>query len=283
MRQLIKSAVVNVFQQMMFNESVTNMALNGSLARRFVSGSAGEQHGLNANTRRDLLKRFKLINRRVKSATQWPSYLVMAEFLLNMPKSMVGDVIECGCYKGASTAALSLICERIGRRLIVCDSFEGLPPDDAKAKHVYPHLGVTTTYGAGEFAGKLDEVKSNVTNYGHISVCEFVPGFFNNSLKLFNRPLVFGFFDVDLLSSMQDCIRNLWPHFAEGAAIFTDDSCDMEVVKIWFDKPFWNAELSSEPPGYVGSGCGLPSLSPAFSALGYTLKGHGQMKPISFT
>ena len=42
-----------------------------------------------------------------------------------------GVVVECGCYLGGSTANLSLICQAVGRELIVYDSFEGLPAGDA--------------------------------------------------------------------------------------------------------------------------------------------------------
>ncbi|WP_027532035.1 TylF/MycF/NovP-related O-methyltransferase [Bradyrhizobium sp. WSM3983] len=283
MRELVKSAAISIFQRALFDDRITNFALNGSLARRFISGGAGASFGLSATDRSELLRRFKVINRNVRSATQWPSYLVMAEFLLNVPSSLKGDVVECGCYKGASTAALSLLCAKVGRKLIVCDSFEGLPADLADAQHRYPHLGATTTYHVGDFAGRLEEVKQNIAAYGDLSVCEFVQGFYSESLRSFDRDLVFGFFDVDLLSSMQDCIRYLWPHFRNGSIVFTDDSCDMEVVKIWFDREFWQANLNCEPPGYIGSGCGLPSISPAYSSLGYALKGVGTLSAVSFT
>ncbi|MGY0572891.1 TylF/MycF/NovP-related O-methyltransferase [Bradyrhizobium sp. RDM12] len=283
MRELVKSAAIAIFQRALFDDRITNFALNGSLARRFIASEAGASFGVSAAVRSELLRRFRIINRNVRSATQWPSYLVMADILLNIPSSLKGDVVECGCYKGASTAALSLLCAKVGRKLIVCDSFEGLPADSADAQHRYPHLGATTTYNVGDFAGRLDEVKQNIATYGDLSVCEFVPGFYSESLTGFSRDLVFGFFDVDLLSSMQDCIRYLWPCFRDGGVIFTDDSCDMEVVKIWFDRQFWQANLDCEPPGYIGSGCGLPSISPAYSSLGYTFKGVGKLSTVSFT
>lgn len=283
MRELVKWAAVSLFQRALFDDRITSLALSGSLARHFVSGKYGEEYGLSARDRSRLLQKFRLINQRVRSATAWPSYLVMAESLLSIPASLAGDVIECGAFKGASTAALSLLCAKVGRKLIVCDSFQGLPADILDARHRYPHLGVTTKYGVGDFAGRLDEVKHNISQYGDLSVCEFVPGFFSESLINFNRQLVFGFFDVDLLSSMQDCIRHLWPCFQDGAVVFTDDSCDMEVVKIWFDKEFWAEALDCDAPGYIGSGCGLPSISPAYSSLGYTLKGEGKAVPVNFT
>lgn len=57
----------------------------------------------------------------------------------------------------------------------------------------------------------------------------------------------------------------------DGRAVYTDDSFDMEVVRVWFDEQWWQKELGQRAPGYVGSGCGLP-LSPDYSSLGYTRK-----------
>ena len=91
------------------------------------------------------------------------------------------------------------------------------------------------------------------------------------SLRAVGPKLVFAFVDVDLTSSMKDCIRHLWPRLADEGLIYTDDSCDMEVVRVWFDDAWWQQELGSRAPGYVGSGCGLP-LSVAGSSLGYAQK-----------
>jgi O-methyltransferase len=273
MREALKTAALNFFRHVLISDRIAALALSGRLVRNFTK----DRDPRNA----DLVSRFRRINASIQSATQWPAYIVMAEALLNL--SVPGDVVECGCFKGASTAALSLVCSMVGRRLLVCDSFQGLPQDAPDAKHEYPHLKVSTSYKSGEFMGTLNEVKQNVSAYGNISVCEFIPGFFSDSLKGFHRPIAFAFFDVDLRSSMEDCIRNLWPCMESGTIIFTDDSCDMEVVKLWFDQRFWNEEMNADPPCYIGSGCGIPSLSPAYSSLGYTIKGRTPYNHVSFS
>ena len=66
-------------------------------------------------------------------------------------------------------------------------------------------------------------------------------------------------------------IKYLYPHIKDNHYIFTDDSCDLSVVKIWFDENFWNTELNCSAPGYVGSGCGLP-INGEFSSLVYSIK-----------
>jgi hypothetical protein len=255
-RATVRNTLAGILSRLPETDKVASAAIAAHAIKKF------REAGGDAS----LIRKFQRINSEITSATQWPSYLVIGAALLK--NAAKGDVIECGCYKGASTAALSLLCRETGRKLFVCDSFRGLPADDGV--HHYPHLGVTTTYVEGSFAGSLPEVKTNISRWGAIEVCEFVPGFFSESLKGFSQSLALGFFDVDLRSSIEDCIRNLWGCFIDGAHIFTDDSCDMDVVNVWFDRSFW-AGLGTTPPGYIGSGCGI-ALSPEFSALGYTIK-----------
>ena len=70
---------------------------------------------------------------------------------------------------------------------------------------------------------------------------------------------------------MRDCIRHIWPRLADEGLVYTDDSCDMEVVRVWFDDGWWQTELGQRAPGYVGTGCGLP-VSVNGSSLGYVQK-----------
>jgi len=63
----------------------------------------------------------------MKAGTSWRAYLLMAMKLLELPPETKGDIIECGCWQGGSTINLSIISAITGRKLRVCDSFEGLP------------------------------------------------------------------------------------------------------------------------------------------------------------
>jgi hypothetical protein len=121
------------------------------------------------------------------------------------------------------------------------------------------------------YAGSLAEVQENIRKYGDIGRCEFVPGLFSETLGGIPAGFVFAFLDVDLTSSMQDCIRHVWPRLIDEGFVYTDDSCDMEVVRVWFDDDWWRRELGQRAPGYVGSGCGLP-VGTGGSSLGYAQK-----------
>jgi hypothetical protein len=214
--------------------------------------------------------RFFENTKKIQAATSAIQHVILAQEILAVPSSSPGDVLECGVFKGASSASLSLVCELVGRRLLVCDSFAGLPDDDMRL-HVGAHMGIYGYYKSGMFCGLLDEVKSNIERCGAPHVCEYVVGFFSESLAALNRPIAFAFLDVDLVSSTQDCLRFIWPLLIDNCAIYTDDAGDLECVKVFFDDVWWRNTLGCAAPGFVGSGCGLP-MSSACASMGYIRK-----------
>jgi len=237
----------------------------------FVHGPAGDAYGVGAREKLRLVDQFRRVNSEIQSGTSPLVHVVLAREILGIPRDTAGAVIECGVWKGASSACLSLVCSMSGRTLLVCDSFEGLPGDDGMQVHIGPHVGVYGYYKKGMFAGSLDEVMENIRRCGSLDACRFVKGLFSESLRGLDGPLAFAFLDVDLVSSTRDCLRHIWPRLAENAALYTDDAGDRDVVKVYFDEAWWRETLGCDAPGLVGSGCGLP-LNPTASSLGYTRK-----------
>jgi O-methyltransferase len=147
------------------------------------------------------VRRFKLAyqmrrtTRRVNTATSYKAHLAMAVKLLEIPPDVHGVVVECGCFLGGSTANLSLICEIVGRDLIVYDSFEGLPSPTQNDRHA------KRPESTGFFKGSFDEVKANVRKYGAIEQCTFVKGWFKDTLPGHKEPVVLCFLDVDYETS----------------------------------------------------------------------------------
>lgn len=120
-----------------------------------------------------------------------------------------GDFLEAGAFKGSSTACLSWVCERLGRRLLCADSFAGLPAGEGH-------------YGTGDFRGPLDEVKANLEKCGVPAVVEFIEGWYRESLRGFDRPLMSLFMDVDLQESCLDVLRAVGPSLDPQAVLFSD-------------------------------------------------------------
>ena len=253
------------------NEITARNLLHKTILDRFYDQKVGQEYGINLEQKKILIEQFKDVAIKIQTATSWIYYVILATEIFSIPKSRKGDIIECGCWKGGGTVILSIICDKVNRKLFVADSFEGIPADDNSGNHFYTHLSVMGFYRKGMYDGTLPEVEENIRNFGKIKVCRFIKGFYKDSLKNFSKPLVFAFLDIDLRSSFEDSVRYIWPNLLNESYLYTDDSCDMNVVKFWFDDAWWKKNLHIEAPGYVGSGCGLP-INPDYSSLGYARK-----------
>jgi hypothetical protein len=209
--------------------------------------------------RAQLVRSFRQVRRHVKCAHSDMELLQMADFLLLSP--LGGPLVECGCYKGGATAKLSLVAQASGRRLLVCDSFAGLPePGQADRGLVTLH---NQPYAKGMYAGTLDEVRGNVAAFGAPEVCEYHRGYFHATLPgLRENELSCAFLDVDLLSSARDCLRALWPRLAEGGRLYLHEARDLRFIRGVTETAWWQRELGQSPPLLVGAGFGCGAGSP---------------------
>ena len=55
---------------------------------------------------------------------------LILENILSLDRGTDGCIVEAGCYKGGSSAKLSIAAKMTNRRLLVFDSFAGLPHDE---------------------------------------------------------------------------------------------------------------------------------------------------------
>lgn len=243
----------------------------------FLSRKIGSQYHVGFFQKIWLLFKIYRNTKKVPSASSWHEHILIVENILNIPKKTLGDIVECGAFKGASASSLSLACVLTGRKLIIFDSFSGLPsPSKQDIKHHCPAVGQIHTYSKGAFKGNLREVKDNIRKYGSLEVCEFIPGFFKNSMPEFisksTTRIVGGFIDVDLKSSLKTCLLHLWPLLQNGQKLFIHEAHHLEIAELFFDKPWWHKNLHQGPPGLIGAGSGL-NLSVLFkTAMGYTIK-----------
>jgi O-methyltransferase len=130
-------------------------------------------------------------------------------------------------------------------------------------------------YERGQFAAGLNEVRQNISRFGTIGNCEFHPGYFSDTLPDFSEPVVLAFLDVDLRSSLEDCVRSLWPLLQRGCRLYTHEAADLSIASLFFDREWWREILECEPPGLVGAGNGLglvPGKEGFRSNLGFTVK-----------
>lgn len=188
---------------------------------------------------------------RIRTGTSYKSHLAMALKILETPPDVPGVVIECGTWKGGSAANLSLVCRITGRKLCVFDSFEGLPEGDIADREA-------SQYQKGDYAAPLEEVQQNIRRYGAIECCEFVKGWFNDTLPHLEGPVLLAFLDVDLEASLESCVRHIWPHLAEQGYVFIDEVVGVDYCALFYSERYWSSVFRRTPPGLVGAGSGLP-------------------------
>ena len=208
--------------------------------------------------RRSLLGAFDHIARTVRCEHLRREMLVMVDYILLQAPD--GPLVECGCYLGGSSAKLSLVARATGRRLYVCDSFEGLPAVSKIEASYRSIAGHCNAFGQGQYGAQLDLVKSNVERAGgDLSVCDFVKGFFSDSLPQLSIAPAFIFSDADLISSTRDVLKNLWPKLKPGGRFYTHDANLPDLIYGILDPEYWTKEVGMYPPVIFGAGygCGL--------------------------
>lgn len=187
---------------------------------------------------------------RIQTGTSYKAHLAMALMILETPPEVKGDIIECGSWKGGSSANLSLVARMTGRKLRIFDSFQGLPESQEIDREGF--------YTTGDYCGTLDEVKRNITKYGAIECCEFIQGWFEDTLPTLDQPVLLAFLDVDLELSLETCVRNIWGNLTDKGYIFIDEYVGLDYCSIFWSEKYWETYFNQTPPGLIGSGVGLP-------------------------
>jgi len=178
--------------------------------------------------------------------------------ILHFSKDIPGVVVEAGTFKGGSAAKLSHACAYRDRRLVVFDSFQGIP--DNNEPHDLTIFGDiignegSPGFAKGVYDGPLDIVKNNIRKYGKIEVCEFVEGWFADTMPNFERPVIVAYIDVDLASSTRTCMRYLFPRLVPGDVIFSQMDIYPWLQKCWTTLTFGGLKSASIDRAWSVSG-----------------------------
>ncbi len=200
-----------------------------------------------------LVKQLYLISFNVESPHTQKEVLQFLETILSLSDDTPGVVVEAGCFKGGSTAKVSLAADLAGRELVVFDSFQGIP------KNAEPHrnniFGGDAVFSEGDYAGSLEEVRANVRRYGKIECCRFIQGWFDDTMPEFHEKVATAYLDVDLVSSARTCLRYLYPLLAPEGLLFSQDGHLPLVIGLLDDPSFWADEVGFTKPTMEGLGC----------------------------
>lgn len=198
-----------------------------------------------------LLRAYARTTNAVRGYHTQAELLTVADRILRRAGQAGLTVVEAGTGKGSSTAKLSLATRLAGGRLLVYDSFRGIPENDERHTNLD---GRPVTFRAGAFTGRLASVKRTVEQFGAPEVCTYTKGWFEETLPDFDQPVDVVLLDVDLLSSTVTCLKAFWPRLREGGVLFTQDGHLAAIVALLGDRAFWREELGEEPPRIQGLG-----------------------------
>lgn len=216
----------------------------------FYGAPIDPAYGFTWRKRLALARRMRRNTTKVETGLSYRGHLAIASKVFSVPKSVPGVMVEAGCWKGGTTANLSLIAKAAGRDLIVYDSFQGLP-GAVEGDHW------SSAMGEGAFKGELEEVKANVTRLGAIEVCEFRKGWFSDTMGSHTEPIVLAYVDVDYQSSFHDCILGLWPYLNDDGYMFIDEYTRLDFCALFFSERYWRTYFDRPPPGVMGAGSGI--------------------------
>lgn len=197
----------------------------------------------------DLVRRFIAITNHTRGYHTLGEMLRVASAILSRRSP---TVLEAGCGHGSSTAKLSLATRMAGGRLLVFDSFRGLPPNQERHTHVD---GRAIEFRAGAFRATLPSVQRTVARFGAPDVCSFHKGWFADTLPSLSVALDVVLLDVDLVESTRVCLRELYPRLRPDGIIITLDGQLRATHELLADETFWCSEMGlARPPRMQGVG-----------------------------
>jgi hypothetical protein len=136
-----------------------------------------------------------------------------------------GDIIEAGVWRGGASIFARAVLEAHGvrdRKIIVADSFEGLPPPDAG---VYPADRASALHTVGELAVSLEQVRANFEKFDLLDdQVVFLKGWFRDTMPTApaDRLAVLRL-DGDMYESTIDPLRHLYDRLSVGGWVIVDD------------------------------------------------------------
>jgi O-methyltransferase len=198
-----------------------------------------------------IIKRLYAISRAVDCRHTENEIISFMEVILSLPDTSPGCVVEAGCFKGGSTAKFSIAARQANRKLVVFDSFEGLPEHDEILDKRSPGW---RPHPPGSFSATLNEVKDNINRYGEPESCEFIPGWFEDTMPDFSRPVSAVFLDVALASSTCTCLKYLYPLLITGGTLYSNDGYSPLICNVFGDDKFWQKEVGYTKPHIASLG-----------------------------
>ncbi|MBV6633838.1 MAG: TylF/MycF family methyltransferase [Alphaproteobacteria bacterium] len=140
-------------------------------------------------------------------------------------ENIPGNFMETGVWRGGACILMRGILAAYGdteRKVIVADSFEGLPAPNAEQ---FPHDAGGTYHEFDELKISMKTVASNFARYGLLDdQVVFLPGWFSDTLpKMRDQQFAVLRLDGDMYESTIVALDNLYDGLSPGGFIIIDD------------------------------------------------------------
>lgn len=146
--------------------------------------------------------------------------ILLRELEYVLKASVPGDVVELGCYKGATSVELQKLIGNFApeKRLYLYDSFAGLP-----FKTVQDMSPAGEQFRAGELPAIKREVLVKFRQAALPSPVVKKAWFSDLSSSDMPANITFAFLDGDFYESIKDSLKLIWPNLSNGSVVVVDD------------------------------------------------------------
>ena len=172
-------------------------------------------------------------------------------------ENISGDLIETGVWRGGATIFMRGFLKAYDdqdRKVWVADSFEGLPPPNAKR---YPSdQGGLTLHRERAIKVSMAQVLAHFERYGVLdSQVQFLKGYFKDTLPQAPiKKLALMRLDGDMYESTMDALVHLYPRLSQGGFVIVDDYGAIQACRDAVDD-FFKLENISPSVTSVDSAC----------------------------
>lgn len=179
-------------------------------------------------------RQFKPLDREL--GRDWPSqaYSMVGEKRMNnfrtliervIHESVPGDIVETGVWRGGACIMARAVLKAYGvtdRKVILADSFEGLPPPDGKT---YPADKGATWHKMAPLAVSLEHVQENFRKFDFLDdQVVFLKGWFKDTMPLVeSKKIAVLRLDGDMYESTITVLDALYDKVPAGGWVIVDD------------------------------------------------------------
>jgi O-methyltransferase len=133
-----------------------------------------------------------------------------------------GDIVECGVYRGGTTALMARHLQKRGVRKIIhaLDSFSGFKSDSVEAEIEH---GLEADAREAFRGTSPDYLRHKLKALGLAHMVRVVPGYFEDTLEAIPGPFSLALIDCDLDGPVEYCLNVLWDRMSPGGSLIVDD------------------------------------------------------------